>query len=703
MKKFLFFVLIFMVFFTSGCGGGGGSDSGGTGNTEPPGNDERIPENPGDNNPMPYIPETSDDIDPIVDDPDDYLWLSIPSTIDDFLKVPNARYVSLDEPAARAYDTRIITPELLAKAKSHYEVTAEHHPRWSGFQLDMRSNFCYLENNNIETTAHAIELQGKYGFNMARIGLEYFVVDNSEMQKVSTFNMEGTQVNLNMLRYFDRCIAIAIKYNMHINFMFIDLPGFWSRTFDGDYDCLPEGWEPFASYSEVDLWTNPEKREKAKNVIKIIAERYKGIPNATFSICIGGANNFTLSGADINAPEPTIDDIKATFTKMAEGVREADPDRLIIVETGYNYSENYEQYEEREEQAAIKEIMDNFGNCIYQDNLGIGAYIYHGMNAWDNEEQDRQQVDFNNTTSRIVHYPVTWYGISDYLAPESMPYEITGLMPKGTRLDLHLKNLWGAKVIIKADDIILKEQITPHSGEVEGCTKVVRSYPVSEAGYRSPYVISVEIPEGTSTITISANDDGAVGVGLIEIVYPEEYAVENYYYKTRYSAYLDGDEHHIFTKKENSILISPAYVDVEKLKKNGITSQKIVLNPDDMSWFSPQPELIYERASKAEIQQQGRNLARFNTPSHVMIRHENATSTAAFWEDILAYYKDIYDMCEEKGFSIVNSWDWCRVGNFQNGESEATLNLPKTREFDIYEHFIWEFFQFFIDHQSKER
>lgn len=709
MKKFLFFVLIFMVFFTSGCGGGGGSDSGGTGNTEPPENDERIPENPGDNNPMPHIPETSDDIDPIVDDPDDYLWLSIPSTIDDFLKLPEAKYVSLDEPAARAYDTRIITPELLAKAKSHYEVTADHHPRWSGFQLDMQSNFCYLENSNIETTAHAIELQGKYGFNMVRIGLDYFVIDGSDMQKVSMFNVEGTQVNLNMLRYFDRCLAIAINYGMHVNFMFMEFPGWWTRTVEGNYDGVPEWMKPFVTYSEVDLWTNPEKREKAKSMIKLIAERYKGIPNASFSIGLGHeSGNPTLSGSDNNAPVRTLEDITATFIKMAEGVREADPERLMIIEMGPQYYENEDQNAENEQVAAVKTAMNKFGNYIYQDNLGIGAYIYHGMNAWANDEPDKQNVDFHNTTSRIVHYPVTWYGVCDYLCPETPPYEITGFMPKDTRIDLHLKNLWGAKVIIKANDKVIKEQITPNVDEVKGCTKLVRSYPIAIEAYRSPYVISADIPEGTSKITITAeavpeNNGWAVGIGLIEIVYPKEYAVTNYYYETTYSAYLEGGRAHTFSQKDNSILISWGAVDFADLRAKGLDSQKIVLNHEDMSWFSPQPELVVERGSSSEVFQQGENLAHFNESSHVIVRHENSTFTAAFWEDMLAYYEDIYDMCEEHGFSVISSWDWPRIANFHQEQNARIINMPETIEFDIYEHFIWEFFQFFIEHQSKDR
>ena len=354
--------------------------------------------------------------------------------------------------------------------------------------------------------------------------------------------------------------------------------------------------------------------------------------------------------------------------------------------------------------------MDKFGNYIYQDNLGIGAYIYHGMNAWANDDPEKQNVDFHNTTSRIVHYPVTWYGICDYLCPETPTYEITGFMPKGTRIDIHLKNLWGAKVIIKADDEVINEQITPNTGEVEGCIKLVHSYPIAIEAYRSPYVISADIPDGTSKITITAeyvpeHDGWAVGIGLIEIVYPEEYAVTNYYYETTYSAYLEGERDHTFSQKDNSILISWGAVNFEDLRAKGLNSQKIVLNSEDMSWSSPQPELIIERGSSAEVFQQGENLSRFNEPSHVVIRHENPTFTAAFWEDILAYYEDIYSMCEEHGFSVVASWDWCRVGNFHQSQNARIINIPETREFDIYEHFIWEFFHvhdiYSIRHQME--
>ena len=171
-------------------------------------------------------------------------------------------YVALSDGSAITFNSEILTPELIAKAKSKTEVTSENHPRWTGFifsEESYGSDLKYLEDS------------AKFGFNAARLLYRYN----------DLFNEDATQANTEALEYLDKMLAKAIEYDVHIDFMFLSLPGF-ANHLDENY----------SSKAELDLFTNPTQQAKANAITEVLAKRYKDIPNSalTFSTLFEARN-----------------------------------------------------------------------------------------------------------------------------------------------------------------------------------------------------------------------------------------------------------------------------------------------------------------------------------------------------------------------------------------------------------------------------
>ena len=162
-------------------------------------------------------------------------------------------YVALSDSLAITFNPEILTQELIAKAKSNTEVTSENHPRWTGFifsEESYGSDLKYLEDS------------AKFGFNAARLLYRY----------EDLFNDDATQANTVALDYLDKMLAKAIEYDVHIDFMFLSLPGLWTRL-NSD----------FSTDAEFDLFVNQTKQEKANAITEVLTKRYKDIPNFTLS------------------------------------------------------------------------------------------------------------------------------------------------------------------------------------------------------------------------------------------------------------------------------------------------------------------------------------------------------------------------------------------------------------------------------------
>ena len=282
-------------------------------------------------------------------------------------------YVALNDDSAINPNPEILTSELIEKAKSNTEVTSENHPRWTGFifsEESYGSDLKYLEDS------------AKFGFNATRLLYRY----------EDLFNGEATQANTVALEYLDKMLAKAIEYDVHIDFMFLSLPGFANRLD-----------ENYSSTAELDLFTNPTQQAKANAITEVLAKRYKDIPNSalTFSMLFEARNPDRSTG--LPYPEYSINEVGKFILSNIKTIRAIDENRLIFCETGSGYDsvggENME-----DESAAIKSYLTGINNIIYTYNFDCGAYIYAGMNALEGEN-----IDDNNHTAAIVGCVVIRY------------------------------------------------------------------------------------------------------------------------------------------------------------------------------------------------------------------------------------------------------------------------------------------------------
>ena len=166
--------------------------------------------------------------------------------------------ISVDDPAATTPDSSILTPGLLAKAQTNSDVTSENHPRWTGLTLG------YGYEYKFDTSVRELELTAEWGFNSARLALHYLTL----------FSEDAQTVKLESLKQLDRLVAAAIENDLHFNICLFNVPGrsVLTQVFDYNYT------------GDFDLFINPEKQEQAFDVYRVLAARYKDVPNFNLSI-----------------------------------------------------------------------------------------------------------------------------------------------------------------------------------------------------------------------------------------------------------------------------------------------------------------------------------------------------------------------------------------------------------------------------------
>ena len=251
-------------------------------------------------------------------------------------------YVALSDGSAITFNSEILTPELITKAKSKTEVTSENHPRWTGFifaEDSFGDDLKYLEDS------------AKFGFNAARLLYRYN----------DLFNKEATQANTVALEYLDKMLAKAIEYDMHIDFMFLSLPGF-ANHLDENY----------SSTAELDLFTNPAQQAKANAITEVLAKRYKDIPNSalTFSTLFEARNPDRSTG--LPYPEYSVNEVGKFILSNIKTIRAINENRLIFCETGSNY-DGVGGTNTEDESATVKSYLTGIENIIYTYNFDCGA------------------------------------------------------------------------------------------------------------------------------------------------------------------------------------------------------------------------------------------------------------------------------------------------------------------------------------------
>ena len=173
------------------------------------------------------------------------------------------------------------------------EVTAADIPMWKGFNL--LEKFNGEENDPFREQDFA--MMADWGFNFARLPMSYWTWgDVNDWSKID----EAT------LKDIDQAIGYGEKHGIHVNLNFHRAPGY----------CINRGeLEPYQ------LFEDEKAQEATRFHWRTFAERYRGIPNHQLS--------FDLLNEPPSIPESQHNPV---MQSVIEAIREADPNRLIVVD-----------------------------------------------------------------------------------------------------------------------------------------------------------------------------------------------------------------------------------------------------------------------------------------------------------------------------------------------------------------------------------
>ena len=556
--------------------------------------------------------------------------------------------VSIDDAAVLQPNGKILTAELLEKAATNPVITSEDHPRWTGFNLGYFDDL-----GDTGTTAKTVELSAEWGFNSARVCFKY-----DEL-----FSRDMTQADMDAFHILDSMVAAAIENDMHLNLALYSLPG--RNVIEAAAD------NGFISTAELDLFINEEQQVLANKVLSVIACRYKDVPNFNLSISpLYEPTNTNLS-TGLPSPDYTWDDVAAYLGKAIDAIREESPDRLII----YEACSNNDLEAIIEESTPTKAVADEKGNVVIMYNYCQTSYVYACMTS-----SAGKHIDNMNSSMFIPEYPNYIYAVAGGVWVNA-PIVIDGFLPAGTTLDLYLARSYPDTVLdISVDSVSwYRENLSE--------TEYITSEPLG--GYY-PYAtsekhISITLTEDTEQIAINCLNDGGFDPSGILLTYPEEYAVERWYYAQPYDVYMGTETSEgVKLKQTSSVMLAPNYHD----KGRYITIH------EDMTYTS---DHIYEESSADTISQWSKGRSDFD--GNCVIRIERADFSGGIWPEMKEYYEDTLRSFEEYGFSWwSNDW-WLMTEEYPH--TKVVAECP-TVQYAGYEYFNLEMLELFQKYQSED-
>ena len=332
-----------------------------------------------------------------------------------------------------------------------------------------------------------------------------------------------------------------------------------------------------------------------------------------------------------------------------------------------------------DESATVKSYLTGVENIIYTYNFDCGAYLYAGMNALEGEN-----IDDNNHTTAIAEYPIYWYGVGD-VVHDGYPVQIDGFLPESTKINVHIRESFGGTLTISTDNgELYQEKLseTKYDTNLSG-TRVYAPL------YYSEKIISTTIPAGTSSINISCSN-GKFTFGLIELVLPQQYSVERWYYATEYDEYKGlVDKKGLFKKSVNNILISPNF-SLDEYDESLLPENNHIMVKKDLTYTT---EKIRAEGTPNSIKLWGENCARFNDDA--VVRYERG-ACATTWASTKACDEDILKMCAQHNYSwFSNDW-WIMTHDM----SSQVLGWPE-QEYAGYQHFNLELLQLLQQYREK--
>ncbi len=503
-----------------------------------------------------------------------------------------AAALPLSDPEAVHFDTEIITGDHLAIAAELSAGWAAEAQRWNGVimgcdygarEIDLRRCELYFRK------------AAEYGFNTVSYMLPYQAL----------FSEDALSVDRAMLQKLDGVVAAAIKYRLRLNLLTMTLPGRWAST----------DFETYTSTGEFDLFTNGARLEEACAVWKLLAKRYADVPGSVLSFePLWEAQNYDLSTGLPFTPY-TPEDVAKVFTRLIGTIREQDDDRLVLYEpTANNPAEDII----RESIAIRDEVEGTFGHVRMLTNFCEMAYVYAEMTAMEGEH-----IDFNNHSMFKPPYPVTIYGVQSRIGSNSTLF-LDGELPSGAVIDLYVAEADGGTLSFYGDgELLHSETLPPRKYETE--TPLSWMYPYA----KSEKQVRVTLPADLDELRIESS--GKLTWSGMDVLLPERYAVERWWFPSDYDAFLAGEETASMELRSTSeIQISP----------NGSAS-RITIHSD----VTYTTEEVVEASNSQTIDEWGKTVSAFAPGSAVRIECA-AFNIGTQYDSALRYYGDFLTMCD---------------------------------------------------------
>lgn len=502
--------------------------------------------------------------------------------------IPN--YVDItDEEAVRI----TLSEERLRQAAATNITSIDQLPRLTGFVLTSM----HYEGRKLLTTPAQLEEIAGWGFTSNRIMVSY----------ETFFTEDVSQVNLTELFKLDTLVDEAIRSGQHLNLLLMSLPG---RTSWINQDYQVRG--------DFDMFINPQKMELAKKIWQLLAERYKDVPGAYLSFTpFWEALNRNLS-TGLEEPNYSANDVTNGLNTLASAIWEKDEDRFIIYEITAN---NIASEIIRDCKTAYK-MMEKAGNSQISFNFCEMPYVYSEMT-----DTAGAHIDHYNHSMFKPEYPVKIYAARANIYADH-PIVMDGFLPAGTTVELYLaKSGRGTFKISDGKNTLYREKLS--ETEYETSSHLSGHYPYATSDKKISFVLDKD----TEKLTFSTT--GWLDWAGMDVILPEEYAVERWYSYTGYDAYMDGDESKAGAslQKTSRVMICP----------NSWEKGSHITIHEDVSYTS---EAIAAQSTAKTINLWGRRI--HDTFPEALIRFEcayfNAGTSSA---SALRYYDDMLTMFDQ--------------------------------------------------------
>ena len=530
-------------------------------------------------------------------------------------------FASLGSEKATTPDSGFLTSKILKKAAKKKNLTINDLPPTSGFVFGHS-----YEDTELYATPRDIKMISDLGFNSCRILVSY----------QTFFDQDVTKVNVTKLKQLDELIAAGIRYNVHVNFAFISLPGRWTYT---DYDT-------YETTASLDMFTDESLLKQTQEVWRVIAARYKDVPSAYLSFLpFWEAMNKSLSS---NRPytDYTWLDVERSLIAIVDTIRRVSPDRAIVYEP--NADNEISTIKENGAENIYMDMTEKYDNILISSNFCEMPYVYQEMTA-----SETDHIDHANHGMFKQEYPVSYPHAYSYIT-ESTPITLDGFLPSGTSINIYLKNaVSGSTLTIVADGGILAEKTYDNSQSFN-----LISGPISSYMMYSDSEEKVNVTLGQKVGEVKITSAGEIEWSGIEVIYPNSYAVSKVYFPSDFDRIYYGETHEEpYERKTSIIQISPTY--------EGSTAPTQLTLSKDMTYTSDQ---IAYKSDKTTVNAFFDEYHQMFSKS--LIRFECADfNTGTTVPSKVSYYTDILSTMKSYDYSWLSALDYkqsikdCRYGN----------------------------------------